>query len=65
MLFSRRQVGWGRGGGGGSISTEMKMMMIRMLFSLSLMPQPGWEMKHLLSHLFQKGQSSIVHVGGI
>ena len=55
MLFSRSQV---RGVGvGGCISTEMSMMMIRMLFSLNLMPQQEWEMKHLRSHLCQKSQS--------
>ena len=63
MLFSRSQVGGG--GGGGCISTEMKMMMIRMLFSLNLMPQQEWELKHLRSHLFRKSQLSIVHIGGV
>ena len=33
------------------------MMMIRMLFSLNLMPQQEWELKHLRSHLCQKSQS--------
>ena len=32
-------------------------MMIRMLFSLNLMPQQEWELKHLRSHLSQKRQS--------
>ena len=56
MLFSRSQVR--AGGGGGYISTEMKMMMmIKMLFSINLMPQQEWELKHLQSHWYQKSQS--------
>ena len=55
MLFSRSQVR----GGGICISTEMKMMnmMIRMLFSINLMPQQEWELKHLRSYSCQKSQS--------
>ena len=56
MLFSRSQVRRGEGGGGW-LSTEMKMMMIRMLFSINLMPQQEWKLKHLRSHLCQKSQS--------
>ena len=56
MLFSRSQVRGG-GGVGGCISTEMNVMMIRTLFSLNLMPQQEWDLKHLRSHLCQMSQS--------
>ena len=39
------------------METEMKMMMIKMLFSINLIPQQEWELKHLRSHLCQKSQS--------
>ena len=58
MLFSRSQVGVG-----GCISTEMKMMMIRMLFSLNLMPQQEWELKHFAIAFVP--EESILHVGGV